>query len=300
MQEERVYFLHIQENPLPFQCRHRYIQSQAACVMASPLAWEDQQQSSLPIKMEIAYDILQPNKLSFDIAQIDRCINLTDRGGGLCITSIGSSLRHTNNILLTRLCVRALLSKRQGGFGSPSVIFVDAGNCSDIYQCVNFARQYGLDIEKVLDSIIVSRPFTIHQLAGLVSNHLDSAAAAIVQRFGAKLVVISDILKMFAQDPQIDPDEARWLLMEMVRSLRKLSSQVLVVVSLHECPPQFRSLLPIFDNQIHIAATTKEPGRLQVKVCGSNSNLYQQHGGGRMSSSSFIVIERDLKIIPVR
>ncbi|MGH9989385.1 MAG: hypothetical protein ACREAS_03020 [Nitrososphaera sp.] len=122
------------------------------------------------------------------------------------------------------------------------------------------------------------------------------------QRFGAKLVVISDLLKMFVQDAQIDPDEAHWLLIEMVRSLRRLSSQVLVVVSLHECPPpQFRSLLlSICDNQIHIAATTKEPSRLQVKVCGSNSNLYEQHGGGRMSSSSFIVIERDLKIIPVR
>jgi hypothetical protein len=263
--------------------------------MAAPLTWEDQQnQSSLPIKMEIAYDILHPNKLSFDIARIDRCINLTDRGGGLCITSSGSSLRHTNNILLTRLCVRALLSKRQGGFESPSVIFVDAGNCSDIYQCVNFARQYGLDVQKVLDSIIVSRPFTIHQLAGLVSNHLDSAGAAVVQRFGSKLVVISDLLKMFAQDPQIDPDEAHWLLMEMVRSLRRLSSQVLVVVSLHECPPQFRSLLlSIFDNQIHIAATPKEPNKLQVKV-----NVKSNHKNSETLASSFVMIERDLRIIP--
>jgi hypothetical protein len=130
--------------PLSFRCWPRYIQSHGDCSnMAAPLTWLDQQnQPPLPIKLEIAYDILQPNKLSFDIAQIDRCINLIDRGGdgGLCITSSGSSLRHTNNILLTRLCVRALLSKRQGGFGSPSVIFVDAGNCSDIYQCVNFAR----------------------------------------------------------------------------------------------------------------------------------------------------------------
>jgi hypothetical protein len=247
--------------------------------------------------MEIAYDILQPNKLSFDIAQIDRCINLTDRGcGGLCITSSGSSLRYTNNILLTRLCVRALLSKRQGGFGSPSVIFVDAGNCSDIYQCVNFARQYGFDIQNVLDSIMVSRPFTIHQLAGLVSNHLDSAGAAIVHRFGAKLVVISDILKMFAQDPQIDPDEALWLLREMVRSLRRLSSQVLVVVSLHEYPPQYRSLLlSLFDKHMHIASTPKEPNKLQVKV-----NVKSNHKNSETLESSFVMAERDLRIIPSR
>jgi hypothetical protein len=272
--------------------------------MVAPLAWEGQQQSSLPIKMEIAYDILQPNKLSFDIAQIDRCINLTDRGGGLCITSSGSSLRHTDNILLTRLCVRALLSKRQGGFGSPSVIFIDAGNCSDIYQCVNFARQYGLDIQKVLDSIIVSRPFTIHQLAGLVSNHLNSAGAAIVQRFGAKLVVISGILKMFAQDPQIDPDEAHWLLMEMVRSLRKLSSQVLVVVSLGECPSSkyLSLLLSLFNNQIHIAPTKREANKLQVTVKVIKSNEQQQQKKSDEASSPFtlVIAERDLRIIPPR
>jgi hypothetical protein len=86
----------------------------------------------------------------------------------------------------------------QGRFESPSVIFIDAGNCSDIYQAVNFARQYGLDIQKVLNSIIVSRPFNIHQPAGLIINELDSAVH--FQRFGAKLVVISDILKMFSQE----------------------------------------------------------------------------------------------------
>ena len=274
--------------------------------MAAPLTWEDQQnQSSLLIKMEIAYDILQPNELSFDIDQIDRCINLTDRGGGgLCITSSGSSLRHTNNILLTRLCVRALLSKRQGGFGSPSVIFVDAGNCSDIYQCVNFARQYGLDIQKVLNSIMVSRPFNIHQLAGLVSNHLDSAAgAATVQRFGAKLVVISDLLKMFNQDPQIDPDEARWLLKEIVRSLRRLSSQVMIIISVHECPPQYRSLLlSLFDKQMHIAATPKEPNRLRVKIISNLLHHRYVDGGSNKSESysSFVITEKELRIIPAR
>jgi hypothetical protein len=52
--------------------------------MAAPLAWEGQQQSSLPIKIEIAYDILQPHKLTFDIAHIDnKCLDLTDRGGAL-------------------------------------------------------------------------------------------------------------------------------------------------------------------------------------------------------------------------
>jgi hypothetical protein len=259
---------------------------------------------SLPIKLETAYDILRPHRLSFDITQIDRCLDLTDRGGGrsnLCISTSGkssssSSLRHANNLLLTRLCVRALMSKRQGGFESPSVIFIDAGNCSDIYQCVNFARQYGLDIQKILDSIIVSRPFNMHQLAGLLINELD--AAIVRQRFGARLIVISDMLKTLVQDLQIDPDEALWLVKEIARSIRNLSHHVLVVASMHECPPLYRSIFfPLFDNQIHIA-TTKEPGWLQAKV-SNNKNLHH-HDGGKREFCSFIMTEKDLKIIPAR
>jgi hypothetical protein len=197
------------------------------------------------------------------------------------------------------------MPRRHGGFGSPYVIFIDAGNCSDIYKCVSFIRQYGLDQQKTLDRIIVSRPFTIHQLACLIIYEV----ALVLQRTDAQLVVISDLLRMFVQDPQIDPDEARWLVKEIARSLRKLSSQVLVVVSLHECPPpQFHSLLlSLFDSQINIATITKEPCRLQVKVvsCSSNNNLhYHRHGGSnsntsksQSSSSSFIVTEKDLQII---
>jgi hypothetical protein len=75
--------------------------------------------SSLPIKLETAYDILQPYRLSFDIAPIDKCLDLTDRGGGsggtssLCVTS---NCKDVSNTLLTRLCIRALMSRRQGGF----------------------------------------------------------------------------------------------------------------------------------------------------------------------------------------
>ena len=263
--------------------------------------WEQQQhQSSLPIKIETAYDILQPHRLSFDIAHIDEYLDLTDRGGRLCITGCGkdSNLRHINNTLLTRLCVRALMSRRQGGFESPSVIFIDAGNCSDIYQCVNFALQYGLDVQKVLDSIIVSRPFNIHQLSGLIINELDPAI--VLQRFGAKLIVISDLLKLFTQESlQIDSDEARWLVKEIARSLRKLSRQVLVVVSLNECPPQYRStLLSLFNNQIHFAATTKQSGLFQVKI--SCKNNPHHHNSGEKLSFSFVITERDFKIIPAR
>src|SRR5918911_547934 len=125
-----------------------------------------------PPKIQTAYELLgsdNNNKLTFDIEKIDSVLKLT-AGEIICIVSAAN--KKYSNILLTRLCIRALMSDRQGGFNCSKVIFVDAGNTSDIYQCVNFARQYGLDIKKVLQSIVVSRSFTIYPLANVIINEL--------------------------------------------------------------------------------------------------------------------------------
>ena len=133
--------------------------------------------STTTTTFETAYNIQQKRRTStklifLDIAEIDSFLDLSDRGGSICVASSRKSRNgdswQANNTLVTRLCVRALIPRRHGGFGSPYVIFIDAGNCSDIYKCVSFIRQYGLDQQKTLDRIIVSRPFTIHQLACLI------------------------------------------------------------------------------------------------------------------------------------
>jgi hypothetical protein len=191
------------------------------------------------------------------------------------------------------------MSRRHGGFGSPSVIFIDAGNCSDIYQCVNFARQYGLDIQKVLDSIMVSRPFTIHQLAGLLIYELESAAA--IHRFGAKLIVVSDMLKMFsreASDPQLDHDEAQWLFREIAMSLQRISAQALVVISLNNNnnnrPSQYRNLLPHCDNRIDITATVPSDGSHNLQLEITN---YRHHDSKRHRLS---LPEREVQLVLAR
>src|SRR5918999_2197269 len=241
--------------------------------------------SMIPMIFETAYDVQQrSHKLSFGISQIDSLIDLSDSGGSICVATSKNSKDggfHAQT-LLTRLCVRALMSRRHGGFGSPSVIFIDAGNCSDIYQCVNFARQYGLDIQKVLDSIMVSRPFTIHQLAGLLLYELESAA---IHRFGAKLVVVSDMLKMFSQeasDPQLDHDEAQWLLKEIAMSLQRISAQALVVISLNNNnnrPLQYWSLLLHCDNQIDITTTASSDGshNLHLEITNHRHHNSKRH-----------------------
>jgi len=95
-------------------------------------------------------------KFAFDIDKIDSLVNLK-ASGSLCI--IGKQ-KYTQ-ILINRLCVHSLLPKRHGSIiGGPDyskIIAIDAGNCTDVYQFVDFARQYGLEVKKVLKNIVVSR-----------------------------------------------------------------------------------------------------------------------------------------------
>jgi hypothetical protein len=177
------------------------------------------------------------SRLRFDIEQTDSLA--IDIGERVCLVGKCSTL-------VDRLCITALLSERHGGFGSSHVIIIDAGNQSDIYQCVTFARQYGLDIKDILRRIVVSRAFTIYQLVGLITNELPK----VVRRFNTKVLIIPDMLHMFI-DTQIRIDEARSLLKEITNSLRILSR---VIVSLNRVPsPQYyKMLLPCFDRFIQI------------------------------------------------
>ena len=62
------------------------------------------------------------------------------------------NFRTQTNILLTRIDVCCLLPGRSCGFipnctaRNSNVLVIDAGNRIDVYQYVEFGRQYGLDI----------------------------------------------------------------------------------------------------------------------------------------------------------
>ena len=157
----------------------RYHSAQQQYISSSS-SYEQLSSSVLP-KFQTAY---------VDIEKIDSChINLTIKD---CVCIVGK--REYTNAILMRLGVRALMSKRQGGFESTNVIFIDAGNNSDVYQCVNFARQYGLDIKKVLQSILVTRAFTIYQLAELIIYRLPR----IIQQFEEAKVEMVEVVEIFS------------------------------------------------------------------------------------------------------
>ena len=258
-------------------------------------------------KFQTAYYDIEDRKrrITLDIKEIDSSITLTTKD---CVGIIGEA-RYANTILM-RLCVRALILKSQSELleFAKKVIFIDAGgknNSPDsFYRCVNFARQYGLDIKKVLQSIVVSRAFTIYQLADLIIYELPR----VIQQLEAKVILISDLLNMFVCDPQIKIEEGERMIKEIINSLRKISTttnNTLIVVSLyrhhHHYYSSFSSsylyekiLLPRFDKCIEITNNKKEKVNnvLDIKICNHKND--NNDGISKNSRRRFSLPERDL------
>jgi ribosomal protein S27AE len=242
-------------------------------------------------KFQTAYEQIS-SRLTFDIEKIDSILSLT-AGERLCI--IGEN--YYTHTLIARLCVRALMSKRQGGSDCQNIIFVDSGNSVDVYQYVNFARQYGLDIKKILQSMIVSRSFNIYQLANTILYKLPK----VIQQYDPKIIVISDLLDMFLRDPQILIKEAEHIIKEIINVIkrRKVSGNnnddVLYLVSSNNnySAVYNKVLLPRFDKHIVITRSKTKPSLLDVKVKNYNYNK-------KSSYKTLLVQQKDLQIISSR
>jgi hypothetical protein len=290
---------------------------------------EIQSQSSLFIpRFQTAHEQYNNNSSSiqfgFDIDNIDSALNLND-GEILCI--IGEQ-KYTQ-LLVARICVNALmmqqrrkklgLRERTSYCTEKHIIFIDAGNDLDIYQYVNSARQYGLDIKKFLQSIVASRMFTIYQLANtiiydlpkLIIQHLQEQQQQ-HQNFEPKVIVISDLLDMFVNDPHIKVEEAKNLLKEIMVSLLRtrrsgeIFGNSLIVISLpyHQRQQQEslhlynKILLPRFDKRIEIIDGSSSSGgcngSFKVKIATTKNK--NDHRAVDRQSQLFSVTEKDLLI----
>ena len=159
-------------------------------------------------------------KITFDIEKLDSVLHFLTPNQKICISGI-----HTQK-LVERLCVRAQLPCRYGGLDS-KVLLIDGDNSSDLYMCVDFAQQYGLDVKKTLSRIVSCRTFTVYQLANLLINDLHDA----IKQYKTKIVIITHLLYFFTNDPCLNHDEMQQILKTVIQSLKKIED-CLVVVSL--------------------------------------------------------------------
>ena len=84
----------------------------------------------------------------------------------------------------------------------------------------------------MLQSVIVSRVFTIYQLAHLIIYELPK----IIKQFSSTsiitTIVIYGLLHLFVSDPHTDKEDAKKLTKEIASSLRKISKDRFIIVSL--------------------------------------------------------------------
>jgi len=174
-----------------------------------------------------------PRLLTAGDARLDRVLG----GFHLCLFVVlyGSSQAH---VLSERLCMRARLPRAQGGLEA-DVLFLDGGNLFDPYLLSDFARQSELDPFPILDGIHVSRAFTHPQLTTLITQKLPEA----VDKYHAKLVVISDIISLYLDQPSrmrdIDAIFRKVLTFLSILAQRK---RIIVVATHLTSTPKSRSL----------------------------------------------------------
>ena len=126
--------------------------------------------------------------------------------------------------LASLLCVKAQLPTRLGGLQS-NVVFIDGGNTFRLYQIAQFAQIHHLNPKQVLDNIFISRAFTAYQATSLITHQLKEA----IQKYGAKIVIISDIAGFFL-DKDIPDYEAQRIFSQVTTYLSNFARENKVIV----------------------------------------------------------------------
>jgi len=61
---------------------------------------------------------------------------------------------------------------KQGAFDDEYVIVIDLDNSSNLHLSVDFARYYGMDLNRVIEKVLVSRQFKNYQLINAIHYEL--------------------------------------------------------------------------------------------------------------------------------
>ena len=142
--------------------------------------------------------------------------------------------------LTSLLCIRAQLPAQLGGLGS-NVVFIDGGNTFRLYKISRLAQLHLLNPRQALERIFISRAFTAYQLTSLILDKLEET----VQKYNAKLVVISDIAGFFL-DNDIPNEEAQKVYSQVISYLSSFAKKhqiILIATYLPDSENERSSLL---------------------------------------------------------
>ncbi len=129
--------------------------------------------------------------------------------------------------VLTDLMIVRMLLPREAERSDVDAVYIDGGNCFNLYRLSGLIRQFRLPVKDVLKRIHISRSFTSHQLTTLIVRELSHELA----RHPSRLVVVSDLLSI-ARDDETDEIETKSMLVQALNKLRELATEGSLIVLL--------------------------------------------------------------------
>jgi len=195
--------------------------------------------------------------LTFGIAELDNFLG--GLGPGDFIVLHGSRICHDLSELM---CVRSQLPYAEGGLDS-SAVFIDGGNLFDPYLISESARLVGLDPERTLRNMWISRAFTSYQMVSLITERL----RPLLDQEKSRLVLVSDIAALFC-DSDIGMFEAKRTFNRVTLFLWNLAKKrnvVLAVTSLSSRSKRKRRLEQYLLGRADIVVRV-EAGNPHVKI----------------------------------
>ena len=152
------------------------------------------------------------------------------------------------------LCVRATLPQPLGL--DSDVVFVDGGNVFDAYSTSEHAIRHGIEAERVLARIHLSRAFTFYQLGTLINEKLPQA----LDRFNAKLAVVSDITLLYCDPDVQDKRDALNIFRKDIRALAALAEQKRTLIVATNLQTRNRRMDAALLQTAHVSAELEDHG----------------------------------------
>ena len=158
--------------------------------------------------------------------------------------------------LILKLTVKALLPRNCRGMKSSTVTIIDGSirghsNHLDFYSFIDYAIHCGMNVNSVLERIIVTRSFTVHQLADTLICKLPK----MIQKYRSNIVIITDL---FATDKQLHLSERKWLLGHMVKSIHNISESIIAAIFSPVVIDDFRKVIDNKLKKSKIITTNKQ------------------------------------------
>ncbi len=155
---------------------------------------------------------------------------------GLMHLFYGQSSFHDD---LLRAAVWAQVPKRKGGLESPAII-IDSSNMIDTLKLADYASEYEMNIEEVMENIFISRAFNSSQTYDLIINHLDE----FLDRVPARMLLVPGLPDLFTSEG-LDAVRTQQITHVASRLMVKTLEHELVTLVSTKTPPPPRGLPPV-------------------------------------------------------